>query len=319
MINLQTLFKNHLDTKDISDDNLRKFSEDHEKRLGANNAGGIYTSLLTSTTPLVAAFGAAIDAESGRAAIQKADTLRVDNLIEKFKKTASRREGAVKSAFGEDAPEYVEFFPLGLTEYAQLTKANVHTLMVRMKERSIHYAAELGAAIGTEFTDILDEYEGLRAKQQTSFGDVEVLRTATETARTALEQQLMFNILIIASKNIGHPERLNDFMDQSIIRRPTDSEDGTLSGMVLGGAILNIESEGITSNTQFSLRNTGVTQLRFALSTAADFIPDAIGVKLPPGETLQAPASALGPAGNTFLNVENSSADVAGAWEVTIL
>lgn len=319
MLNLQTFFKNPFDTDKFGDDNLRKFSEDHLNRTIANNGSEVYTPIITPTTPLVSAFANAIDAENLKAGIQKGGTLNVDNIIEEFKKKVSRREGAVRSAFGDDSSQYLEFFPQGLTEYSNATKANVVTLMTRMKDRSVHYQVELGKTLGEEFTDLLDRYNSERTKQLQNFGSVESLRTATSTARAALVAQLGLNLLFIASKNLGFPARLDDFMDQSIVRRPSDREDGTLSGMVQGGAILNIESQGIGADTQFTLRNTGVTGLLFALSSAADTMPEGAGLTVAPGEMRQVPASALGPSGNAFLNVQNQSADVAGGWEVVVL
>lgn len=319
MQNLQNFFKNPFNTGEISDDNMRKFAEDHQQRLTVKNSGGVYTSILTPTVPLVLAFGTAIDAEDSQTSTQQGKTILVDKHIDNFKKAVSRREGAVRSAFGTDSSQYQEFFPHGLTEYSDANKGNVFTLMTRMMNKSVDYAADLGTAIGTEFTDIRTAYEAARIAQQTAFGSVEDLRTATATARAALVEQLGLNLLFIAGKNLGHPDRLDDFMDQSIIRRPSDSEDGTLSGIVQGGAILNIESQGIDASTQFTLRNKGVTQLLFALSIATDTMPQAAGLTVAPGETRQVPASALGPAGNTFLNVQNLSADVAGGWEVMVL
>lgn len=319
MLNLQTYFKNPFDTSAISDDNLRKFSEDHLQRTIANNGGGIYSSIVDTTSPLVTTYARAIDAENLKASIQKGETLNVDNVIEEFKKKVSRREGAVRSAFGDDSAQYLEFFPLGLSEYSQLTKANVVTLMNRMKDRTEFYKVELGEAIFNEFDDLLTRYNTERNKQLQTFGSVEVLRTATSTARAALVAQLGLNLLFIAGKNLGFPARLDDFMDQSIIRRPSDREDGTLAGIVQGGAILNIESQGIAAGTQFTLRNTGVTPLLFALSASADTMPEGVGLTVAPGELRQVPATALGPVGNTFLNVQNLSADVAGGWEVVVL
>ncbi len=319
MLNLQTFFKNPFESERIGDDDMRKFSEDHLNRTIANNGGGVYTPIITPTTPLVSAFASAIDAENLKAGIQKGGTLNVDNIIEEFKKKVSRREGAVRSAFGDDSSQYLEFFPQGLTEYSNATKANVVTLMTRMKDRTDFYKAELGDAIAAEFAELLDRYNLERTKQLQNFGSVEALRTATSTARAALVAQLGLNLLFIAGKNLGFPARLDDFMDQSIVRRPSDREDGTLAGMVQGGATLNIESQGIGADTQFTLRNTGVTQLLFALSSAADTMPEGAGLTVAPGELRQVPASALGPSGNAFLNVQNQSADVAGGWEVVVL
>ncbi len=319
MLNLQTYFKNPFETDKFGDDNLRKFSEDHLNRTIANNGTGIYTPIITPTTPLVSAFGNAINAENLKAGIQKGGTLNVDKIIEEFKRVVSRREGAVRSAFGNDSSQYMEFFPQGLTEFANATKGNVATLMTRMKDRSVHYAADLGTTIGTEFTNLLDNYNDARTSQLQAFGSVESLRTATSTARTALVAQLGLNLLFIAGKNLGFPARLDDFMDQSIIRRPSNNDDGSLEGIVQGGATLNIESQGISAQTQFTLRNIGVTQLRFALSAAADTMPEGAGLTVPPGQVMQVPASALGPAGNAYLNVQNLSAGVAGGWKVGVM
>lgn len=49
MINLQIFFKNHFDTQFISDDNMRKFADNHLQRLVVNNPGGIYTPIITDT------------------------------------------------------------------------------------------------------------------------------------------------------------------------------------------------------------------------------------------------------------------------------
>ncbi len=267
----------------------------------------------------MSAFASAINAETVKSGIQKGDTLDVDKHIDNFQRLVRRREGAIQSFFGNDSSQYMEFFPQGLTEYNEATKANIVALMTRMKDRSIHYAAELGTAMGTEFTTVLNNYVAQRNEQLLTFGEVEVLRTTTATARAALVAQLGLNLLFIAGKNLGHPDRLDDFMDQSIIRRPSDNEDGTLDGIVQGGTILNIESAGITSTSQFTLRNTGVTDLLFALSSAPDTMPAAAGLQVVPGELRQVPASALGPSGNTFLNVQNLSVDVAGGWEVMVM
>lgn len=319
MIDLKTFFKNHFDTNRISDDNLNKFGKDHVQRITANNPDGIYTAMINATTPLVTAFGSAIIAEGIKGGVQKGSTFDVDKIIDKFLVAVRRREGAVRSAFGVDSSKYLEFFPQGLTEYNEATKANIDALMARMKDRTNQYKDDLGSAIVAEFADLYEEYETDRTKQLLTFGQVEGLRTATASARAALVRQLGENLLFIAWKNLGHPDRLDDFMDQSIIRRPSDREDGTLSGIVQGGAILSIESQGIDADTQFTLRNTGVTELLFALSTAADTMPEGAGLTVAPGEMRQVPASALGPSGNAFLNVQNQSADVAGGWEVVVL
>lgn len=218
MQDFRNYFKNPFDTFRISDDNLRKFSQDHVQRLKANNSSGVYTTILEATEPLVSAFGKGINDEDIRRGIKKGNTLKTNQVIRLFKKTMARREGAVRNAFGEDSPEYLKFFPNGLKQYTLANKNTINSLMVRMETLTAEHVAELGAAIAAEFADIRSNYELSRNSQLQAFGTMENLRTATATARQALVAQLCVNLLYIASKNVGHPDRLDDFMDQSIIR-----------------------------------------------------------------------------------------------------
>ena len=218
MPDFRNYFTNPFDSNRISDDNLRMFTQDHIQRTTANNHTGIYTAILNATTPLFNAFAKGIDDKNLRATIKKGETLQVYKLLDLFVKTTARREGAVRSAFGAESAEYLMFFPNGLTEYAKPGIDKAMTLMKRMEAATAKYTAELGADIAAEFADIHAQYELLRNKQLLAFGDVERLRSITASARKALVAQLYLNLLFIASQNVGHPDRADDFMNQAIIR-----------------------------------------------------------------------------------------------------
>lgn len=151
------------------------------------------------------------------------------------------------------------------------------------------------------------------------FGTVEGANTLRQTTRAALVLQLMKNLLLIASNNIGHTERMNDYFDQSIIRLGTGGGgDSTIEGEVPALSFVNIESEGITDTTQFRLKNTGTVDLTFCL--AADEVTSCgAGVRLHATEEVTVTAGMLGTAGNHFLNVTNHDATTVGLWEVEIL
>lgn len=226
MMDFRNYYKNPFDSNRIGDDNLRMFTQDHIQRTTANNNSGIYTAILNATTPLFNAFAKGIDDENLRATIKKGETRQAVKLLDLFIKTTARREGTVRSVFGADSPEYLMFFPKGLTEYAKPGIAKAMTLMKRMETATAQYAAQLGADIAAEFADIRAQYELLRNKQLLAFGDVERLRSITASARKALVAQLYLNLLFIASQNVGHPDRADDFMDQTIIRPSRKKADG---------------------------------------------------------------------------------------------
>ena len=66
MRNLVSYFTGIFDSPRISDDNLRKFTEVHLKRLAANNPEGLFTGLLTATTAAYDDYFGAITDEDTR-------------------------------------------------------------------------------------------------------------------------------------------------------------------------------------------------------------------------------------------------------------
>ena len=155
MINLITLFKNHFDTKEISDDNMKKFAEVHLQRLTANNSGGDFTQMITDTTTAYTNYYGSITDEDTKFAVQQGLTVTMNNIMESFKNAVSQKEGLVRGNFGKDSPEYQEFSPLGVTEYRSGTLANIEVLMDRFSKAAAAHVAVLGVPFQTEFQAIL--------------------------------------------------------------------------------------------------------------------------------------------------------------------
>lgn len=218
MVNLMTFFRNHFDTKEISDDRLRKFSEDHLQRLAANNGNGEYTDLIAAATAAYNGYFGAITDEDTRFAIQQGLTRAMQNIFEEFKKAVSQKEGMVRALWGKESPEYQEFFPLGLREYAQATLATVETLMSRMADAAERRLAALGQPFADQFADLKSRFLAARAGQLQKFGAVADSRNTTRESRDELEIQLMKSLLTLALKFTGDGERGLGFFDQSIIR-----------------------------------------------------------------------------------------------------
>src|SRR5574338_200674 len=226
MIRLETFFKNHFDTKEISDNNIRKFTEVHLQKLAAKNGGGDFTQMITETTDAYNLFFGKINDEDTKFAVQQGLTIAMNTAVENFKAAVSRRSGLILSVFGKESPEYQEFFPLGLVEYSGATLKNVETLMNRMVTASTKYTAELTAAVSTEFQGYLTTYTAARTAQLLKKGEVTDAKSATSQNRDVVEVQLMKNWLTIASMFVGDFSACNDFFDQSFIRSTQDDGEG---------------------------------------------------------------------------------------------
>ena len=90
MMNMETFFKNHFDTKEISDDNIRKFTEIPLQRMAAKNAGGELTQMITDTTTAYTNYFGSMTDEDTKFALQQGLTIAVNNAVENFKKKVAR-------------------------------------------------------------------------------------------------------------------------------------------------------------------------------------------------------------------------------------
>lgn len=316
MLDLRTFFKNHFDTREVSDDNLRKFSEDHLNRMISHNANAVYTTYIQDTQVLYDKFNTFIKQEDQTFTAQQGKTLLTDKILSEFVSLVSRKEGAVRSEFGKDSPEYQEFFPSGLNEYHQVSKANAEMLMERMRNKGQIYVTTLGQNFVTLFSDILTNYLTARNGQLQAMGEVDSLKSDALNARNALSAQLMKNLLFIALQYVGQTDRLDDFFSQEIVRRKNTTEDGKSAELAPANKITNIESQGITSNTEINFENTGTVPLRIGLSNDDTTLPIGTGTTVLAGKQVIVTASLLG--FGSYLNVENTN-NVNGEYMVLLL
>ena len=318
MLDLRNFFKNHFNSSQVSDDNLRKFAEDHLQRLTANNTGNLYTSLLADTQVLYDDFNTIIKKEDQTFSQQQGKTLTTDNVISDFVQMVSRKEGAVRSEFGKDSPEYQEFFPNGLSEYHQVSKANAEMLMERMKNAGQTYIAQLGQNFVTIFDTFFTQYITARQQQLQTIAKVGALKSDAEIAREKLTNQLMRNLLIISADFIGYTDRLDDYFDQSIVRRVNSKNDGTVVSLAPANSITNIESQGLTQTTEVTFHNLSNVPLRIGMSSDNVSLPANIGLTIAPNSTELTTISSLGNPNDTFLNVENLS-NINADYEVLVI
>ncbi|HCY77063.1 MAG TPA: hypothetical protein DHV28_14165 [Ignavibacteriales bacterium] len=226
MMDLRKFFKNHFDTKEISDDNMKKFAEVHLERLSANNGTAQFTAMITDTTNAYTAYYGSITNEDTKFAIQQGLTITMNNIVENFKNFVSKKEGTIRGQFGDKSAEYQEFFPLGVTEYRQSNLANIDKLMTRFVAAAERYSAELGAALQTDAETYLTNFKAARKAQLEKIGEVSAQKTTTSTTRDGIENELMKNVHLIASMFIGNVDRCMDFFDQSFIRSTQDDGEG---------------------------------------------------------------------------------------------
>lgn len=224
MRNLRSYFKVIFDTPEISDDNLRKFTEVHLQRLATNNPGGALTGLIAATTAAYDDYFGAITDEDLKASIQRGLTRTMNEALAEFTRAVRRREGTIRGEFEEGSATYLEFFPQGLMEYTEATLADVEKLMKRFADLAAKHVGVLGQAFADRFAGLRTSFVAARTAQLQVMGEVKGEKQEAARARTALEDQLMDNLLTLAMRHKRDADSGMAYFDQSIIRRPEDRE-----------------------------------------------------------------------------------------------
>jgi hypothetical protein len=218
MINLERFFENQFDDAELSDERMAMFTEVHITRLEGNNPGGKYTALITPTNAKFTVFKTAIADKHFLHSEREGATLNVDNVMDRFKKFASKTEKFINYTFGETSVEYQEFYPHGVTEYTWMTKTNAGELMANMKSACQKHAASLTPAIVSTMENLSRDYDLARQSQLGKSASIEGKQDETSAARAELELQLQVNLLTLALDFIGQPDKCHTYFDTSLLK-----------------------------------------------------------------------------------------------------
>lgn len=319
MINLLTFFKNHFDSSEFSNANWLRFVESHLQRMIRKNANSLYDERITLLRTAIEAFKKALNEEDTSFAQQQAQTKRTNDLIANFKSSVSQKEGIVRGTWGIGSPVYIEFFPQGLTEYAQATKGNISILMNRIAAKAQKYAADLAPSFVDMFVDFASQYNTIRAEQLTSIGDVAADKTLVHETRFALSVLVMQNLHFVAFRHVGDADGGMDFFDQSIIRRAgsnTIDEGEIFTGEVEASTTVTV-IENISPDMTLVITNTGTTPLTFSASSEADVIGSG-SLTVAAGDTVTERISQITAEAEEgwFFVATNPSAEVLGSYSV---
>ena len=218
MIDLKRFFINPFGDRQISDDELRTFTEDHLGRLSAANTGSEFDARLTNTTAAFNAFFGQVASEELKVALQKAATQTMNVRWSAFVAyTTSRGAARVVDRAGKPSALYTQFFPRGLDEYHQVTVADSQSLAERVKQLATTNAVTLGQDFVDAVTLLVNDYDTARGAQVTAKGTTVDAGTDRRADRDAMEVQLFDNLLALAQKHKGNPAAAASYFNQSLL------------------------------------------------------------------------------------------------------
>lgn len=314
MRNLYSFFWNIFAQAKVGDAKFRVFCEFHLQGLINNNPGTTYDVIIALLTTAYMNYYGALEDEATKVAIREGKTVTMNKSRKLIDDFVSRQEGLVRSKWGKDSAEYQEFYPQGITGYTRATLAGYDIVIERFKNAVTAHAADFTPAFVTEANTLISNFLTMRTAQINLMTIVSGKRTVSSKSRLELEMQVMQNLLIIASNNVGHPEVMPKYFDQSIIRPASKKIH---AGNVAASSTEHILIHTFEADEMVMLSNKGNAKLFIGLCLDK-LMPVTIGVHIGAGESTSVQASNLGDIAHKYLNVTNENADTSGAYEVEL-
>jgi len=212
--NPKMLFGNIFDDKNITPNYLARFTDDTIAKLIQFNTHSDLDTLLAPLQSAIIPFRGELGQVDTSFNSQMGKTATVDEFITAFTAYMKHNYVFIAAALGGDkSPEFKEFYPKGKTEYTNITKTKMETVMERLKTVADTYETELGTAISTKLQGFQSEWAVLRGSQLQQKSEVKINRSERTDARRNLEMALLKTIHQIAQKFPGDVEKCKVFFD----------------------------------------------------------------------------------------------------------
>jgi hypothetical protein len=230
MMDLHRFLENPFDDRKISLAELLSFSSDHLARMIANNASGELAARITATTSALTLVQDSAADDQTKKAIRKARKQVKQAFRDSLSEEIAKVHGAVVAKYGPNSPEVAECFPQGRSIFGSTPDDKVKQSLETLKNGVTAHQAGLGAALVTEVTELLSEWEAVFAQSESSGGNVTTTQESKKLARENLQLMLFLNLIKLAEMFARQPDKLDLYMQQSLLEDqppPPDEPPGT--------------------------------------------------------------------------------------------
>ena len=219
MKDLHSYFENPFGEPSYGLGKLMAFTAHHLVSLRENNAGGIYDGRIAATGAALAAVhsaGADDDTHLGKRKASK-------QVKRAFRKSLPASIGTIALAltvkYGERSPMLKTFFPSGRSLFFKCRDDILEAELGVLVDALTAHQSELGPDLLAAAEDLQTRWRAVYADSESSTGDKAASIHAKKSARVALEMELFRNLLALAQQFAGEPEKLDVFMQQSLLTR----------------------------------------------------------------------------------------------------
>jgi hypothetical protein len=314
MMNPEKLIQDLFDDKNLSDANLRGFSEDMLQRMSlpVNNPGGIYSQLITDTSTRFTTFFGLMTNTATKKAISEGLTVTMNATKSDLLSYMSSLQGLVKFRFSETSATYQEFYPQGMSEYHDANLAQLPMLIDRFQNAA---NTHLTAAETGPLTARITAFTNARAAQTTVFAEVETLQTGKRADRKLLTLQLTTNMLTIALNNLDNADNYNNYYNPSYL--PLTDKAFSVNGLIAPSSIITAVNEGvITQSSSVTLYNNGDDELVFSVSDQPGIMHPSYSITIAAGNSSH--LADLPVLERYYVVIQNNAPTSTGKWKVKV-
>lgn len=219
MKDLHSYFRSPFGTQFYGIGKLHAFSVHHLDRLRDNNPGGIYDGRIAATQSALDALNVALSGDDQKYGERLTSKGRKRDFRKSLTPALSKIYIALQVKYGVKSPKLYEFFPGGRTRFIKCRDATLGDELNVLVDALTAHEAELGPELPAAAQDLQTRWEAVHADSTSTAGAKNTTMLDKKAARAALEMELFRNVLALAQKFAGQPDKLNTFMQQSLLTR----------------------------------------------------------------------------------------------------
>jgi hypothetical protein len=217
MYDLHKPFNNPFDDVGISMNALLAFTTDHQGRMANNNTGGFLTARIAATQTAFTPVNTAFQSDQGKLGERKTAKQAKTAYRVTLREGASKIQTALENKYGKKSPLIATFFPTGLGKFNKVADDQVTNAWTTLIAALTAHQGELGAQIVTDATALKTGWVAVYTPSESASGAKDSTMEAKKAARQALQLELFKNWLTIALQFPRQPEKLDVYMQQSLL------------------------------------------------------------------------------------------------------
>lgn len=201
----------------ISLNEILAFATDSHQRMIANNPGGAFTTNIAATATVIATLGTCSADDLTKLGLRKAAKQAKDTFRGTLPAAIQKIHGRVLVQYGDPSPQLTQCFPAGRSIWQTEVDDKIDDRLQALINALAPLIITMGGTASAEATALLSAWTALYNASEASTAAKSFTQAEKKVAREALDRQLSLNVLTVAIKFIGQPEKAAVYFQQHLI------------------------------------------------------------------------------------------------------